>query len=63
MTTPSAHDRLAAAFERLKAVWDGPVAYPVAVSVAAAGHGIALEPALSAYLQAVAANGVSAGVR
>jgi urease accessory protein len=35
----------------------------VAVAVAAAGHGIALEPALAAYLQAVAANWVSAGVR
>ena len=52
-----------AALDRLKAVWDGPVAYPVAVAVAAAGHGIALEPALPAYLQAVAANWVSAGVR
>ena len=52
-----------AALERLKKIWDGPVAYPVAVAVAAAGHGIALEPALAAYLQAVAANWVSAGVR
>ena len=47
----------------LLAVWDGPVAYPVAVGVAAAGHGIALEPALHAYLHAVAANLISAGVR
>ena len=39
------------------------MAYPVAVAVAAAGHGIALEPALAAFLQAVAANWVSAGVR
>ena len=30
-----------------------PVAYPVAVGVAAAGHGVALEPALGAYLHAV----------
>jgi urease accessory protein len=51
------------AIDRLKQVWAGPVAYPVAVAVAAAGHGIALEPALAAYLQAVAANWVSAGVR
>ncbi len=51
------------AIDRLKAVWTGPVAYPVAVAVAAAGHGIALEPALAAFLQAVAANWVSAGVR
>ncbi len=52
-----------AALDRLKAVWDGPVAYPVAVAVAASGHGIALEPVLAAFLQAVAANWVSAGVR
>jgi urease accessory protein len=51
------------AIDRLKVIWDGPVAYPVAVAVASAGHGIALEPALAAYLQAVAANWVSAGVR
>ena len=35
----------------------------MAVAVAASGHGIAVEPALAAYLQAVAANWVSAGVR
>jgi urease accessory protein len=52
-----------AALDRLKAIWDGPVAYPVAVAVAGAGHGIPLDPALAAYLQAVAANWVSAGVR
>ena len=51
------------AIDRFKAVWDGPGAYPVAVAVTAAGHGIALEPALAAYLQALAANWVSAGVR
>jgi urease accessory protein len=52
-----------AALDRLKSAWDGAVAYPVAVAVAAAGHGVALEPALAAFLQAVAANLVSAGVR
>ena len=52
-----------AALDRLKNVWDGPVAYPVAVAAAAAGHHIALEPALAAYLQAIVANWVSAGVR
>jgi urease accessory protein len=51
------------ALERLAAAWDGPVAYPVAVAVTAAGHGIAAEPALGAYLHAVAANLISAGVR
>ena len=41
----------------------GPVAYPIAVAAAAAGHGIPLEPALGAYLQSLVANWVSAGVR
>ena len=52
-----------AALDRLKAAWDGAIAYPVAVGTAAASHGVALEAALAAYLQAVAANWVSAGVR
>ena len=52
-----------AALDRLAAVWDGAVAYPVAVGVAAAGHGVAAEPALHAYLHAVVANLISAGVR
>ncbi|MBX9844369.1 MAG: urease accessory protein UreF [Xanthobacteraceae bacterium] len=52
-----------AALDRLAAAWDGPVAYPVAVGVAAAGHGIALPPALHACLHAVTANLISAGVR
>jgi urease accessory protein len=52
-----------AALDRLKEVWDGPVAYPVAVAVAAAGHGVALQPALIAFLHALTANWVSAGVR
>lgn len=52
-----------AALEKLAACWEGPVAYPVAVGVATAGHGIALEPALHAYLLAVTANLISAGVR
>ena len=52
-----------AALDRLAAAWDGAVAYPVAVAVTAAGHGIAAAPALNAYLHAVAANLISAGVR
>jgi len=52
-----------AALDRLQACWDGAIAYPVAVGVAAASHGIALAPALAAYLQSLAANWVSAGVR
>jgi urease accessory protein len=39
------------------------LAYPVAVGVATAGQGIALDLALTAFLQAIAANLVSAGVR
>jgi urease accessory protein len=51
------------ALERLAAAWAGPLAYPVAVGVAAAGHDIALEPALHAFLHAITANLISAGVR
>jgi len=49
--------------DQLAQAWEGPVAYPVAVAVASAGHKIGLEPALSAYLHAVTANLISAGVR
>jgi urease accessory protein len=52
-----------AALDRLAAAWDGAVAYPVAVAITAAGHGIAAAPALTAFLHAVAANLISAGVR
>jgi urease accessory protein len=52
-----------AALTNLKAVWAGPVAYPVAVAVAAAGDAVPLEQALSAFVQALLANWVSAGVR
>lgn len=51
------------AFDRLSRVWAGPVAYPVAVAVACAGHGVPLEQALAAYLHGLGANLVSAGVR
>jgi urease accessory protein len=51
-----------AALGRLVSVADE-IAYPVAVGVAAAGHGIPVAPSVAAYLQAVAANHVSAGVR
>jgi urease accessory protein len=51
------------ALDRLLAAWDGPVALPVAVGVACAGHGIALEPALHAYIHALTANLISTGVR
>jgi urease accessory protein len=51
------------ALERLAAVWDGPLAYPVVVAAACAGHGIALDIALQAFLHGVVSNLVSAGVR
>jgi urease accessory protein len=52
-----------AALDRLTTAWDGSIAYPVAVAVTAAGHGIPLAPSLHAYLHAAAANLISAGVR
>ena len=51
------------ALERMLTAWDGPLAYPLAVGATAAGHMIAIETALAAFLQAVAANLASAGVR
>jgi len=42
---------------------EGRIAYPVAVGAAASRHGVALEPALTAYLHAFAANLVQACVR
>ena len=52
-----------AALDCLLAIGGGGLALPVAVGIASAGHGIALASALRAYLQAFAANLVSAGVR
>ena len=51
------------ALVRLETIWPKARAYPVAVGVAAAGHAIPLAPALGAYLHAVVANLISAGVR
>jgi urease accessory protein len=51
------------ALDELEAAWQGPVALPIAVGVACAGHGIPCEPALQAFLQALSANWISAGVR
>jgi urease accessory protein len=51
------------ALDRLTAAWDGPLAYPVAVAVACAGHGIAAVTALHAFLHGAVSNLVSAGVR
>ena len=52
-----------AAIDRLVGVSPGPCAHPVAVGAAAAGHGIPVAPALAAYLHALTANLISAGVR
>ena len=52
-----------AALDRLLAAWDGAIALPVAVGVACAGHGVALSPALCAYLHAMSANLIFTGVR
>jgi urease accessory protein len=52
-----------AALDELEAVWQGPVALPIAVGVTCAGHGIPCELALRAFLQALTANWISAGVR
>jgi urease accessory protein len=51
------------ALDRLAAVWDGPLAYPVVVAAACAGHRIALVPALDAFLHSVVSNLISAGMR
>ena len=52
-----------AAFDRLLTAWNGDIALPVVVGVACAGHGVPLQPGLSAYLHAIGANLISAGVR
>ena len=52
-----------AALTRLQDVAKGPIAYPVAVGVACAGHGIPLEPALRAFLTALTSSWISAAVR
>lgn len=52
-----------AALDRLFKAWGGPLAYPVVVAVAAAGHGLALDLSLHAYLHGFASNLISAGVR
>jgi urease accessory protein len=51
------------ALARLQDAWPGAVALPVAVGVACAGHDIPCEPALGAFLHALTANWISAGVR
>ena len=52
-----------ASIETLRAAWPGDIVYPVAVAVAASGHGLPLQPSLEAFALAFLANLVSAGVR
>jgi urease accessory protein len=52
-----------ASLDSLEAVWQGPIALPIAVGTTCAGHNIPCEPALQAFLQALTANWISAGVR
>ncbi len=56
------HPALARCIDLVRAAGRAP-AYPVAVAVAAAAHGVPLEATLSAYLQALAAALISAAVR
>jgi urease accessory protein len=51
------------ALAQLEKAWSGLVALPIAVGVTCAGHHIACETALPAFLHALAANWISAGVR
>jgi urease accessory protein len=48
---------------KLTSLWPGPIAYPVAVAAACAGHAIPLAPALHAFITALVANWISAGMR
>ncbi len=43
--------------------WDGPMALPIVIGCAAAGHGVPLEATLLATLHSIASNLVGAGVR
>jgi urease accessory protein len=49
--------------ERARAVLGDAVALPVAVAIAASGHGLAAEPTIAAYAMALASNLISAAVR
>ena len=51
------------ALTKFRELWSGPVAYPVAVGVACAGHDIPLTSATHAFVAALTTNWISAGVR
>lgn len=52
-----------AALDRVDVIWKRETAFPVALAVVSAGHGIPLQPTLEAFLVAFATNLVSAAVR
>jgi urease accessory protein len=52
-----------AALTKLQTLWTGPVAYPVALGAACAGHSIPLAPAAHGFLTALCSNWISSGVR
>jgi urease accessory protein len=51
------------ALTHLQKLWKGPIAYPIGVGVACAGHDIPLGAATHAFLTALTSNWISAGVR
>lgn len=51
------------ALTKFRALWGGPLAYPVAVGVACAGHDIPVAAAAHAFVAALTANWISAAVR
>ena len=51
------------ALERLRAIYHGPLAYPVAVGTLSAGHGVPLDLTMHGFLHAQTANWISAGSR
>jgi urease accessory protein len=52
-----------AALTKLQTLWSGPIAYPVALGAACAGHSIPLAPAAHGFLTALCSNWISAAVR
>lgn len=61
LATRAAHP--CAALDAFRQAWQGDAPYPVAVGVAAAGHGLSLVETLPAFILGFAANLVSASVR
>lgn len=51
------------ALDAALANFNGPVAYPAAVGIVSAAHGLPLTPSLHAFLHAIVSNWISAGLR